>query len=57
MLVEVRSAAAPRKRLMIKLMGLTALVIAGGFKRKLKSTYSLQILNPNINNQILNPKP
>ena len=52
---EVRSAAAPRKILMFKLMGPTAQVIAGGVKQNLKNPYSLQTLNHKPVNQ--SPKP
>ena len=43
---EVRSTAARRKILRVKLRGLTAQVIAGGVKQNLKKIYSLQTLNP-----------
>ena len=43
---EVRSAAAPRKRLMVKLLGPTAQVIAGEVKPSQGNLCSLQTLNP-----------
>jgi len=52
---EVRSAAARRKILKVKLMGAMAQVIAGGVKQKFTNPYSLQTLNPKPLN--LNPEP
>ena len=50
---EVRSAAARRKILKIRLTGPTAQVIAGGVKLNLEKPYSLQTLNP----KPVNPSP